>query len=487
MAFRFRRTIKIAPGIRLNFGKSGASVSIGTRGASITVGKSGVYSNVGIPGTGMSWRTKLGDTTPEKAAESSREKSATGADDMFWRTKFGGKKNAGAAKASAELEKPVSGTKDGHFDLTPEGVLLAVGSDGKVVEATEEKMGRLATQEQKQYAQAFVKTEKERLNNLIEESITLNLRVKTPTSNKTIPAPNLEPVPQLELPVYNDRPFSIKKDLFPFPCTRLQKIIWYSMCFVIFILSVVAQKAESFIDCFLAGFTLSLIVYILTNIVYVFGRYVWNIKERIRRKKEKARLTKEFGDLYAQITARNAKRQAQWERELLDPNKKLEVVFNLLDWPHETNISYTLEKNVLWLDVDLPELEDMPQAVWEVRKSGFALEKKQKSGGQIRKDYATHIHGICLVLCSAAFWALDSLQKIYFSGYTQRPASRTGDIADVYLLSVCITRDEWKTMASQPAGSINPVEAIDALHLVRRNMTKSFIMNEISPFEHSNA
>lgn len=95
------------------------------------------------------------------------------------------KKNAGAAKASAELEKSVSGTKDGHFDLTPEGVLLAVGSDGKVVEATEEKMGRLATQEQKQYAQAFVKTEKERLNNLIEESITLNLRVKTPTSNKT--------------------------------------------------------------------------------------------------------------------------------------------------------------------------------------------------------------------------------------------------------------------------------------------------------------
>lgn len=99
MSFRFRRTIKIAPGVRLNLGKSGASVSIGTRGASITVGKSGVYGNVGIPCTGMSWRTKLGDTTPEKAAESSREKSATGADDMFWRTKLGGKKKRRRGKS----------------------------------------------------------------------------------------------------------------------------------------------------------------------------------------------------------------------------------------------------------------------------------------------------------------------------------------------------------------------------------------------------
>lgn len=59
MAFRFRRTIRLAPGIRLNISKSGISTSLGPRGASLTVGKRGIYANTGIPGTGMSYRTRL--------------------------------------------------------------------------------------------------------------------------------------------------------------------------------------------------------------------------------------------------------------------------------------------------------------------------------------------------------------------------------------------------------------------------------------------
>ncbi|WP_127067965.1 MULTISPECIES: DUF4236 domain-containing protein [unclassified Veillonella] len=55
MGFRFRRTLKIAPGIRLNFGKSGVSASIGPRGAKMTVGKDGVRTTVGLPGSGMSY------------------------------------------------------------------------------------------------------------------------------------------------------------------------------------------------------------------------------------------------------------------------------------------------------------------------------------------------------------------------------------------------------------------------------------------------
>jgi len=40
MGFRFRRSIKILLGVRLNFGKSGISTSIGIRGAHGTVGRS---------------------------------------------------------------------------------------------------------------------------------------------------------------------------------------------------------------------------------------------------------------------------------------------------------------------------------------------------------------------------------------------------------------------------------------------------------------
>ena len=47
MGFRFRRSIKILPGVRLNFGKRGISTSIGIRGAHVTVGKTGTRTTVG--------------------------------------------------------------------------------------------------------------------------------------------------------------------------------------------------------------------------------------------------------------------------------------------------------------------------------------------------------------------------------------------------------------------------------------------------------
>ncbi len=66
MAFRFRRRIKVAPGVHLNIGKNGVSTSLGTRGASITMGSKGTYLNTSIPGTGMYNRQKIGDNSPSQ-------------------------------------------------------------------------------------------------------------------------------------------------------------------------------------------------------------------------------------------------------------------------------------------------------------------------------------------------------------------------------------------------------------------------------------
>jgi hypothetical protein len=65
MGFRFRKSIRILPGIRINLGARGVSTTIGPRGASVNVGPRGTYANVGIPGTGLSSRTKL--DAPEHA------------------------------------------------------------------------------------------------------------------------------------------------------------------------------------------------------------------------------------------------------------------------------------------------------------------------------------------------------------------------------------------------------------------------------------
>jgi|WetSurSiteA1Bulk_404760.scaffolds.fasta_scaffold00013_45 uncharacterized membrane protein len=59
MGFRFRKSIKIAPGVRVNIGKKGSSVSIGGKGATVNVSKKGTRTTVGIPGTGISYSKTL--------------------------------------------------------------------------------------------------------------------------------------------------------------------------------------------------------------------------------------------------------------------------------------------------------------------------------------------------------------------------------------------------------------------------------------------
>ncbi|CNJ46153.1 TPA: DUF4236 domain-containing protein [Yersinia enterocolitica] len=104
MGFRFRRRIKIAPGININIGKNGVtSATIGKRGASVNIGKAGTKATAGIPGTGMSWTETLSksanpNTTPQVdknvfkglVISSSEFKSASAQIRKSWR-KGGGK------------------------------------------------------------------------------------------------------------------------------------------------------------------------------------------------------------------------------------------------------------------------------------------------------------------------------------------------------------------------------------------------------------
>jgi hypothetical protein len=60
MGFRFQRVLRIFPWLRLNVSKSGVSGSVGPRGADVNFGRHGVTTNAGIPGTGLSYRSKLG-------------------------------------------------------------------------------------------------------------------------------------------------------------------------------------------------------------------------------------------------------------------------------------------------------------------------------------------------------------------------------------------------------------------------------------------
>lgn len=59
MGFRFRRSVKVFPGVRINFSTRGISTTIGVRGAAVTMGPQGSFLNVGLPGTGLSYRQRI--------------------------------------------------------------------------------------------------------------------------------------------------------------------------------------------------------------------------------------------------------------------------------------------------------------------------------------------------------------------------------------------------------------------------------------------
>jgi len=65
-SFRFRRSFKIAPGVRVNVGRRGVGVSAGVRGARVSVNSRGTKTtSVGIPGTGLSYSDREQIGQPE--------------------------------------------------------------------------------------------------------------------------------------------------------------------------------------------------------------------------------------------------------------------------------------------------------------------------------------------------------------------------------------------------------------------------------------
>src|SRR5262245_59046212 len=77
MGFRFRKSIKLAPGLRMNVSSSGVSCNIGPRGASISVGKRRTYLNTSIPGTGFSARERISGPSQRAQQTPSRVVIAT--------------------------------------------------------------------------------------------------------------------------------------------------------------------------------------------------------------------------------------------------------------------------------------------------------------------------------------------------------------------------------------------------------------------------
>ena len=58
MGLRFQKRVRLFPGLRLNFSRSGISASVGHKGGWLTFGRR-TRATVGIPGSGLFYTTTL--------------------------------------------------------------------------------------------------------------------------------------------------------------------------------------------------------------------------------------------------------------------------------------------------------------------------------------------------------------------------------------------------------------------------------------------
>lgn len=164
-------------------------------------------------------------------------------------------------------------------------------------------------------------------------------------------------------------------------------------------------------------------------------------------------------------------------------NASRKLMWEQLDWPRETLVDYQIDPDgaAVDLDVDLPEIEDIPSRTAKLNVNDQRLLIKKKSQQQIRLEYTRHIHGVCLRLAGTVLSTLPGINTVTLSAYSQRLDSGTGHVNDDYLLSINIERQALNQMNFNNLEQVNPIVALEQFDL-RRNMTKTGVIKIVEPF-----
>lgn len=397
MALRFRKSIKLAPGIRMNLSGSGASWTLGPRGASIGIGKRGTFLNTGIPGTGLSSRTQLsgGSSTPRPQQ----------------------------ARLAAVPQQPQSVSL--RVSVSDEGEVTATDMSG--APATEQLLA-LAKSQAKGEIRGLLEDCCAKINDQVEALERLHESTPNPHKKPTFQAPdypNAQPSPPA--------PIKAKWWVLPGKRRRIAEINADAL----------AEHQQEVLE--------------------------WNGAKRAHAAEmEKQRQLVEVG-IY---------------RDQAAMESFLEMALQDVEWPRETNVAFDLldQGRLACLDVDLPEIEDMPKRTATVPQRGMRLSIKELSPTKVQRMYAAHVHGVAFLLIGETFAALPMVEQVVLSGYSQRRSASTGHVADEYLLSVRVTREQWSGLDFDHLQAIDVVEAL-AQFEIRRAMSKSGVFKAIVPLE----
>ena len=393
MSLRFRKSFKLAPGLRMNVGKSGLSWTLGPRGTSIGIGKRGTYLSTGIPGSGFYSRQRI--DSPNSVRKSSKETI-------------------------------IQETVTIHIDEN-NGAISFVDSKGN---PASEILITAAKKQQGSLIKNMIQAECDKINCQLEALGQLHYDT---------PDPNFPPLYRL---VSFDDPKPIKS----IPI----KVGFLKSLFKTYRERIEQENVEM-------------------QDKYKEAVLVWESAKQLFDDKESSRKQLIEHDIYSDPTAMNFFLEANLQDIL---------------WPKETDISFEIfeEGKRIFLDIDLPEIEDMPTKTATAPSRGYKLNIKELPASKVQKLYMQHIHGVGFRIIGETFSALPVSEEVILSAYSQRtdPATATAQIRNDYLYSVRVQRAEWNLIQFDNLLALDVVEALTKFEL-RRDMSRNAVFKPIAP------
>jgi hypothetical protein len=158
-----------------------------------------------------------------------------------------------------------------------------------------------------------------------------------------------------------------------------------------------------------------------------------------------------------------------WRAEAANSGPNIEAIETALldalgglEWPAETNIAISMAGGRLLLDVDLPEIEDMPASRWMPLMSKMSLVQKPISQKDLAGLYLDHVCSILSRLIGHSMAVSGAIEIVALSAYTQRSAS-SGKIDDEYVAVVEVKREEWNQIDKSAMALIDPYNLLRRL------------------------
>lgn len=113
-----------------------------------------------------------------------------------------------------------------------------------------------------------------------------------------------------------------------------------------------------------------------------------------------------------------------------------------LDFAYPVKANYELEANVLYVDLDLPEIEELIKEYPAQVKDKIV--NKNKTQAQLKQEYAYTVMSLSVYLSAEFFNLSPYIDEIVISGFTSRRNS-VGDLCDDYLYSIKYKRNRFES------------------------------------------